>query len=394
MIATAAALQGPPPETVDPGAGTLPIVREKVRELLLRNPSYQSMDPQDRVALAHDMVSVANAIVGGRHGVVPTSAALVAGENVPDAATPDLRRADQHVTGQAAQRGVDEFGRLIEKVDFPSFVSGLIEGVFNAIVTASIQQMEAYGELLKNVAKSVDEYMKDNVSENQARDYLAERYPDQLEVDTNGESPTLKPKEDADDSSMPDFMKDLGLSAPVDMLDEETAEEVLVPAGRRRMALDRQQLLATMVLMGINRLIVTDGTIQASVIFELATRETLTQKGTAATRFDQYQTDRPSFWGWFAPRYTRTSSNFNVTTTRSEASNEEINMKAKLMGNVNVRFRSETFPLERMADIIQPKEIIAKAPAAAGVPPAEPPIPTPAAPPLPALPGVTPAPGR
>jgi hypothetical protein len=373
-----------PVETLEQGAETLPIVREKVRELLLRNPSYRAMDPNDRVDLAHDMVSVANAIVGGRHGVVPTSAALVAtaGENVPEEATPDLLE-DADVTGKAAELGTDQFGRLIEKVDFPSFVSGLIDGVFNAIVTASIRQMEAYGELLKNVAKSVDEYMKDNVSENQARDYLAERYPEHLEVDTDGEAPLLKPKDDADDTSMPDFFKDLGLASPVDTLDEDTTEQVLVPAARRRMALDRQQLLATMVLMGINRLIVTDGTIQASVIFELATKESLTQKGTAATRFDQYVDERPTFWGWFAPRYTRSASSFNVTTTRSEASNEEINLKAKLMGNVNVRFRSETFPLERMADIIQPKEIMAKAPAAAGQAPAEAPIPTPVAPPIP-----------
>ena len=381
------------PEQPVAGGETLPIVREKVRDLLIQNDSFLRLPEQDRFAIAHDMVKVANAIVGGLpDGVVPASATmLAAGDNVPDAATPDLRREDLHVTGAAAQRGVDEFGRLVEKVDFPKFVAGLIEGVFNAIVTASIQQMEAYGELLKNVAKSVDQYMKDNISENQARDHLAETYPDHLEVDTEGETPKLKPKEGADESSMPDFMKDLGLTSPVDSLDEDTTEQVLVPAARKRIALDRQQLLATMVLMGINRLIVTDGTIQAAVIFELSTRDTLTQKGTAATQFDQHESTRPSFWGWFAPRYTRSHSNFQVSTTRSEASAEEINMKAKLTGNVNVRFRSETFPLERMADIIQPKEIAAKAPAAAGAVAAEPPIPqAPPAPALPPVPGLTP----
>ena len=58
---------------------------------------------------------------------------------------------------------------MVNKVDFPGFVGGLIEGVFNAIVKASIDQMEAYGELVANVAKSVDEYMRDNISEGQAR---------------------------------------------------------------------------------------------------------------------------------------------------------------------------------------------------------------------------------
>ena len=101
---------------------------------------------------------------------------------------------------------------MIREVNFPAFVAGLIDGVFNAIVTSSIKQMEAYGELVKNVAKSVDDFMKDNISENSARDYLADRYPDNLEVDMSGEKPQLKPKEGSDDAELPDFFKDLGLA--------------------------------------------------------------------------------------------------------------------------------------------------------------------------------------
>ena len=47
---------------------------------------------------------------------------------------------------------------LIQEVDFPAFVAGLIHGAFDAIVDASIQQMEAYGNLIKNVASSLDEF--------------------------------------------------------------------------------------------------------------------------------------------------------------------------------------------------------------------------------------------
>ena len=38
-------------------------------------------------------------------------------------------------------------------------------------------------------------------------------------------------------------------------------EAQLVPAAKRRLAAGRQQLLSTMVLMGINRIVVTDGSI-------------------------------------------------------------------------------------------------------------------------------------
>ena len=49
-------------------------------------------------------------------------------------------------------------------VDFPTFVAGLIEGVFNAIVNASVQQMDAYGELVKSVDKSLNDFV-DEVAE-------------------------------------------------------------------------------------------------------------------------------------------------------------------------------------------------------------------------------------
>ena len=85
-------------------------------------------------------------------------------------------------TSYFEQAGTD-LGNVIRQVDFPGFVADLIKGVFNAVVDASIQQMEAYAELVANVAKSVDQYMKDNVSEDQARDYLVNQYPDHLEAD-------------------------------------------------------------------------------------------------------------------------------------------------------------------------------------------------------------------
>jgi len=72
---------------------------------------------------------------------------------------------------------------LVQEVDFPGFVSGLIEGVFDANVDASVKQMQAYAG-----------FMTDEI-----------RHPPH----------------------------------------------------------DRQQTLSTMALMGINRIVVTDGKIGA-----------------------------------------------------------------------------------------------------------------------------------
>src|SRR3954453_5291987 len=87
---------------------------------------------------------------------------------------------------QFAPRAVNEVARVtretLNAIAFPTFVADLIKGTFNAIVDASIQQMEAFGTLLANVAKTVDQFMSDNITDNPARDWLAGQYPEHMSV--------------------------------------------------------------------------------------------------------------------------------------------------------------------------------------------------------------------
>jgi hypothetical protein len=424
-------------------------VRAAVRKVLLRTPAFRTLPKAQQRSLAHDMVKVAGFIVdgGGETAGVPMSAIVSTG--LADPPPPPDRAADARKVGElgdlkktdaaAAKAGGQAYVDIINRVDFPAFVGGLVEGTFNAIVNSSIKQMEAYSSLVENIAKSVDEYMRDNITPNQARDYLAGRYPDHLQVDTARGDPKLVPvgrgrdarggrgggdarggrdvrggrdapggrpgggargglaqSLAAEQSPLPDFMKDLGLSMPVNQLDAKTAEETLVPAARRRIAMDRQQLLATMVLMGINRLIVTDGRISASCVFELDTTDAISQYAETASDYDETTRKKSKGWGfWFMPsEVQRSTSDFHISTFNSTESESRAEIRAKLAGNVDINFRSETFPLERMADLLQIQEIEAKAPVAAtpAATPALPPMqlpPPPALPPLPGLPGQT-----
>jgi hypothetical protein len=350
------------------------LARQQVQNLLSQSQAYWALPEDRRAALSADMSKVAEFIVGGPSGTsVPRSAVLegapsargLAGPTDPAGQTAGQRFA-QGGGAQAARQGTSAYTGMIRDVNFPSFVAGLIDGVFNAIVTASIKQMDAYADLVKNVAKSVDDFMKDNISENSARDYLADRYPDHLEVDTSGDSPTLKPKEGSDDSNLPDFFKDLGLTQPVSSLDQDTTEQVLVPAARQRMAMDRQQLLATMVLMGINRLVVTDGQIQASCTFSLDTTDSVTRHYDRASERDIDRNYNSKGTVWYNPSATYDSSNtahFTVTTHQTEDSAEKVNIHAQVGGKVQVNFKSDTFPLDKIADVMQISQIQQKAPA-------------------------------
>jgi hypothetical protein len=389
----------PAPQSDD----SLQLIRERVKAGLQASPAFARLSPEQRVAVAHDTVQAFQYIVGGAGGVRPDQVTLagrvpVAGvmsQGAPQSGAladkPPLPEGD--TAGQrfgqsgavAARQGADAFTEMIQKVDFPQFVAGLIDGVFNAIVHSSIQQMEAYAELVKNVSKSVEQYMKDNVSENNARDYLAERYPDHFEIDISSDKPRVRSRKGAGEDSLPDLQGDLGLPEPVTSIDDDAIEERLVPAARRRMALDRQQLLATMVMMGVNRLVVTNGTIEASCLFELNTTDAVRRRMKQERSADwhaqakaeagyegSYSRESSGFLGlgatkklnqsWYGKSTSESSANFAVSTSRSEDSDAKVQMHAKLAGKVNVQFKSDYFPMERMVDVMQINQIRGKTP--------------------------------
>jgi hypothetical protein len=410
-------------------------IRSRVRQALTRSTAFNALPADKRTEIAHDTVRAFHYILGGPDGRSRPGAVELGG-NVggyapvaeAQAGTPKTSTTGTAIPsrllinnkpppiGEAARRGGDALADLIQEVDFPAFVGGLVDGVFNSIVTSSIKQMEAYAELVKNVSKSVDQYMKDNVSENNARDYLVQKYPEHLEMDLSQETPKLKPREGADDSSMPDFFADLGLKSPVASLDQDTAEEQLMPAARQRIAMDRQQMLATMVMMGVNRLVVTNGTIEASCLFKLDTRDTRIRDRTS-TSGGTWGSNTHDEWGgkgehtyegerkendwiksgkyagnssWYNGHTRDSNASFSVSTVDINKNEEEIKLHAELAGKVKLNFKSDYFPMEKMMDALQINQIRDKAPTAA---PAAPAPALPAPPPLPPMPALPPVAG-
>jgi hypothetical protein len=191
-----------------------------------------------------------------------------------------------------------------------------------------------------------------------------------------------------------------------------------VPAARDNLASNRQQLLATMVLMGINRIIVTDGKINAKLKFNFSAADAMTQTSTAVnyeklgdatTRQEQNQRggtygestrgyDDNGRWqtktgagNYFASgAYQETSAPVIRVTDQTDTNIQaNLNAAAQLSGEVSLNFKSETFPLEKMVDTQQMMRLQSahqgagrgalSAPAPAGAAPATPPAsPTPA----------------
>lgn len=235
----------------------------------------------------------------------------------------------------------------LNAIAFPTFVADLIKGTFQAIVDSSIQQMEAYAELLSNVAKTVDEFMADNITDNNARDWLAGAYPQSVKLDTSSGRPRLQAQDGVDDVPTPNFQQDLNISDEV-TLDEEGIEGVLVPAARRKIAQSRQQTLATMVLMGMNRIVITRGRIKAAMGFRIDTTDT--SRAEHANKFDT-KTEAKARYGWFlSPVSASLKTSVSYVSSSKKSSESEIDVSADLTGEVDLRFKSDYFPLERFAD--------------------------------------------
>jgi len=360
----------------------------QLNELLLGSPSYRALDAGTQRELAQSMRKITGYLQADPHDglarpFAPDLSSLRAGSPnaappppsawgqpapAPGAMAPAAPPASGGAPGAVSRAG-EAARATLSAIDFPSFVASLIQGTFQAIMNASIQQMEAYAEMLKSVASTVDRFMQDNISDGMARDHLSEQYGQLFTRDTSSGSPRLQMRPRSKDAELPGFFKDMGFSSPAD-IDDDAIEQVVVPQTRRYLAEARQRTLATMVLMGINRIVVDDGEITAKLQFHIDASESM------AMRFDQTKTTAGNMSGT-AGRSPFGAQAVMVNTANINAQSD-INVRADLTGQVKVKFRSETFPLERFADsaaiqLINSNARVPQAPApAAGAAPAVP----------------------
>jgi hypothetical protein len=345
----------------------LRLAREEVRRLLESSPAFWELPPEERRTLAYDLVKVAAYTAAllqeefalteqldqvpmiVRQTIAPMAEAAAAPQPLASAQARSQTPAPaptpaEEFSPRAAREAAKITRDTLKAVEFPTFVADLIRGTYNAIIDASIKQMEAYAELVANVAKTVDHFMTDNITDNQARDYLAGQYPAHFRVDTTGDAPTIVVREGAQDKPAPSLRKDLELPEDVQLTDE-SAESTLVPAARRKIARGRQQLLASMVMMGVNRIVVTSGRIYAKMGFHIDAHDY--GSASAASSFDETNVSGATAWFGFGGGASVNAVTY-VTSSKKD-SEDSINVNTDLTGEVELKFKSDYLPLERMA---------------------------------------------
>jgi hypothetical protein len=316
----------------------------QVAEELRRSPGYQQLDPRSRHGLDRDLMRIESALGRDPYAQVLDARDLEsklresAGQDTRGAKAAEAPAPAPPPTAQTAAIG-RRAADVLEAVNFPGFVASLITGTFQAIVDASAQQVREYAKLVASITQSLEEFSQENVTENQARDHLAEKFPQDLVVVLPAPgrpgSPRLVPRPDRVGES-PQWLSKFKLEGHE--LTEELTEGPLLAAARLHAGEERLQTLATLVLMGINRVVVNEGDIRAKIQFHAAARDVqkgeVTQQGMAIAARSVSSDTRTQMM---------------VSTAKANAQ-AEASIKADLVGEVRVSFRSEVFPLERFAD--------------------------------------------
>lgn len=365
---------------------TLQAVRPQVRRLLESSPGFRALPPQQQLELARTMVRVASYIANPDglakqeltpgQGVLARDPVLLERTLVP-APAPVRALADpvdqakskasdkigtfagSDFKAGSVEQGADNFKKFVGAVDFPAFVGGLVQNVFQAIVNASIQQMNAYGELLKSVAQTVDQFAQDNIGLDSAREWLVDKFPGDLSIDPNGENGAqiqVSNSEDPD-AALARMNQEMQIAQPISDLSDAEQEGRFVQAARLQMARSRQQMLSSMVMLGINRIVVTDGMIHAKVVFDFrASDEAQRSAGSSLSdrrsSMNRNTTVAGAHFGWGGAATKNENVQKHMTTVQSsvnEDSESKQEIKAKLSGEVRVNFKSDYFPMEKLA---------------------------------------------
>jgi hypothetical protein len=267
--------------------------------------------------------------------------------------------------GETAMRGM-EVARQVQSLGFVEFTTGLVTGVFDALLASTLKQMDGYAKLVNDIGSSLTQFAAENVSAAEIAAHLATKYPDANggtvvrsdyvfeDTPTNGANPKSgneKLKEvvaslllATDDLPESRRLKD----ADVDVGTATSFTDDQVRAIRTAigflLAFDTRNMLRDMVREGMARIVVRDGKILTKLTFNVATTETAlrTQSNYNRAKLDAYiHGEAGGLWGKI-----RAGADFSVVNVSAvnQGSFDELTMSTEMIGEVEINFRTETFP--------------------------------------------------
>ncbi len=332
--------------------------RHEVRKALTAAPEFARIDPPTQQELAYSLVRIAEA------------ARLLAedAERLQNPAAPSkapvpaatAMNAGDEFSGTAVDRIAGSTRSILQAISFPRFVAELINGVFKAILDTNQQQLQQYLELIRGVSQSLDGFSSLGGNDDAARRWLVERFPGSFEIEGEEEEPDNMPSMGGDEEREPLRLTSVGappsaealraaLSLEADAEVPSSGGEALVPFVRRALARNRQGMLATMIQMGMQRIVIDSGKITAGMRFHIDATSAAQDRSTSAfdTRTSLAASASASFGWWSASA--SMSSTIGYVSTNDTTTSEDLTASADLNSSVELNFRTDQVPLDRLA---------------------------------------------
>jgi len=299
----------------------LNMARSEARSILAATPAYMAMDLSTQKEIYRDLVKEKCNKLSRQNGFSEDMGTRGASKDIDD---------KRHEKG--FKDTTDAFEDLVDSVDFPQFVKDLLKAVFDANISVMRAQTEEYIRLMKQATKSVAELLK-GIKDDDTFAYLAENKSDQFNISMEGDKISL---------TKPDGGK-------VDMEDNEVKAKIM--EAKIGMAQEHRAMLREVLLMGVTRLVVEKGTVEAGVIFDVqANREV--NRADMVNRNEQSNSGGSGGLnlGIFSIGGGGNSTKSKVMVSSANSKNTD-QMKANLTGKVKIDFKTDYFKLDNFAQM-------------------------------------------
>jgi len=301
--------------------------REKAVDVLSGSAAFQGMNLSDQQSIYLSLVNEYMDKLYDEHGLAKPFA------------TDSGKDMGYKGYDPAFQGDTRAFNELVDSVDFPKFVADLLKAVFDANLKVMKQQTDAYIKLMKEATKSAADFIK-KVKDEESFAKLAESRSDKYNVTT---------EKQADGSSK------LALTTPegekVDPEDSEVKRHIL--EAKINMAKEHRAALREILLMGVTRLVVNKGEIEASVEFSIkANRESKAHhddQNINVVNMDMaYESPLGGLFGGPSGSMSMSNTNIQVNTSDKKATDD---LSATLKGKVKIDFKTDYFKLDNFANM-------------------------------------------
>jgi len=259
----------------------------------------------------------------------------------------DLVDVDRHRNKRIEQAG-ELAGEFVDSVDFPKFVRDLLKGVFDANLQVTLQQMQAYQNLLKTATQSLAKFVN-QIDDSGAFGYLAENNGDEFGLGFDDE--------EKDDAGQPKAVLTDKDGNKLDLGDNQVKAKIM--EAKLAMAKEQRALLRETILMGITRLVVEKGVVKASVLFDIKASEKIDLTDKAAmkeahasgTSVGHATGALGAFFGGSLSAGHSSSNRKTQISISSAKSRSTTDLSAKLAGSVEINFKSDYFALDNFKDM-------------------------------------------